>query len=504
MFSSNPSKTAATAFALSLPFLAACGGGGGSGAAPPAIVSDSGLLSPKAAAPSSAPAGVASASPTLSASAAPASAAPSATPRVTAAPTAPPVTGPSAAPPTAPGSSAPTAPGGNPAPAAVTAAPADSFVDAIGVDSHFNYGGTSYTGNFQAISSALIASGIRHLRDGEPGDNYAPSLAYLGAHGIKHSVFFPVTTNAAQIVATLELYAPFVDFIEPQNEYDLSGDPNWASALRAEQPVLDGTVQSNPAFGGINVLGPSFGRPYDAAAVGPLDGFEDGGNLHDYTCNLNPGTTSSIGIAATTAQIRAATATKPIWTTEVGYEDDLSVSACALSDAAIAKYTPRTIADRWLAGEPRTYLYQFADMAPATGYSAMGLVTQAGVPKPQFTALQSMISLLSDPGSGFATAPLAYTLGGNTQNVQQLLLQKRNGDYFLLLWLEVPSWNPQSQSPLGVAQQTVTLTFGSAITTATAYTYGSDWSLHGTGLPAPARQLSVSVGDSITFVKLHP
>jgi len=383
-------------------------------------------------------------------------------------------------------------------------ASADAFVDSIGADSHFNYGGTSYTTNAATVGAALISSGIRHLRDGEPQDNYASELAYLGANGIKHSVFFPVTTTAAQITATLMLYAPYVDFVEPQNEYDRSGDPNWAAALQAEQQLLYTTVQSNPAFAGIKVLGPSFARPADAASVGPLDQFEDAGNLHNYTCNLNPGTTTSIGISALSALIRGATATKPIWTTEVGYEDDLSVSACALSDAAIAKYTPRTIADRWLAGEPRTYLYQFADMAPATGYSAMGLVTQAGVPKPQFTALQSMISLLSDPGSGFATAPLAYTLGGNTQNVQQLLLQKRNGDYFLLLWLEVPSWNPQSQSPLGVAQQTVTLTFGSAITTATAYTYGSDWSLHGTGLPAPARQLSVSVGDSITFVKLHP
>jgi len=382
-------------------------------------------------------------------------------------------------------------------------ASADAFVDSIGADSHFNYGGTSYTTNAATVGAALISSGIRHLRDGEPQDNYASELAYLGANGIKHSVFFPVTTTAAQITATLMLYAPYVDFVEPQNEYDRSGDPNWAAALQAEQQLLYTTVQSNPAFAGIKVLGPSFARPADAASVGPLDQFEDAGNLHNYTCNLNPGTTTSIGISALSALIRGATATKPIWTTEVGYEDDLGVSTCALSDATIAKYVPRTIAERWLAGEPRTYFYQFADMAPSTGYNAMGLVTAAGAPKPQYTALASLIGRLADPGPSFATAPLGYTLAGNTQDVHQILLEKRNGNYFLLVWLEKPSWNPATQTPIAVVPQTVQIVLAATPTVVSVGTFDSRWALSEQVLN-PSSTILVKVTDSITFVKIHP
>jgi hypothetical protein len=391
--------------------------------------------------------------------------------------------------------------GSSPLPA-VSAAAADSFVNSIGVDTHFNYNGTPYTTNFSTIAAALVASGIRHVRDGVVDDNFPQNLAYLGQNGIKHGVAFPVTTTAEQIISTIAGYAPYVEYVEPQNEYDLSGDPNWAAEIVNEQHLLESTLRANSAYAGISVLGPSFGNLTDAAFVGPLDPYEDFGNLHNYPCNFNPGTTNSVGIAAATALLRASTQTKPIWTTEVGYADNLVQWSCALTDAVIAKYDPRTVAERWLAGEPRTYFYQFADMSPEQNYNSMGLVTMAGTTKPQYTALQSMIALLSDPGSTFQAAALPYALGGNTANVQQLLLEKRDGTYFLMLWLEVPSWNPAFGIPANVSPQTISLTLPRAPASATQYSYTSSWTLQSATLSS-STTIPISVSDAITFVHLQ-
>jgi hypothetical protein len=43
-----------------------------------------------------------------------------------------------------------------------------------------------------------------------------------------------------------------------------------------------------------------------------------------------------------------------------------------------------------------------------------------------------------DEGS---SGSLTCTIGGDVNNLEHLVLQKRNGMYYLALWLEVPSWN---------------------------------------------------------------
>jgi hypothetical protein len=388
----------------------------------------------------------------------------------------------------------------------VTPSFADAFVDSVGVDTHFNYGQSSYRSSYAAIRDALVASGIRHIRDGGYGYSNPFALAELGEAGIKHSASFPVNVTAAQITTTLEGlgYGPYVDFVEPQNEYDeaSNGDPNWATEIVDEQHLLYSTIRSNPAFASVAVLGPSFGHPTDASVIGPLDAYEDAGNEHDYPCNDNPGTTLGAGIAPITALLRASTLTKPIWTTEVGYADNLTNWECAASDETIAKFDPRTIAERWLAGEPHTYFYQFADMAPDLNYDSMGLVTQTGKAKPQYTAIRSMLTLLSDRGTQPKLAPLTYGIAGDTSNLHQLLLQKRDGSYYLMLWLEVPGWNAKTSSEMRAPAQTVSLTLASLPTNAARYAYKSDWTLTEATLPK-SKTLTIPVNDAITFVHLQ-
>jgi hypothetical protein len=126
----------------------------------------------------------------------------------------------------------------------------------------------------------------------------------------------------------------------------------------------------------------------------------------------------------------------------------------------------------------------------------------SGAPKPQYTALQSMTALLGDPGPAFQPTSLAYALAGNMANVHQLLLEKRDGTYFLMLWLEVPGWNPSTGLPAMVTPQVVSLSLQKPPSSATQYSYASNWSLTGAPL-APNSTLSVPVTDAITFIHLR-
>ncbi len=382
---------------------------------------------------------------------------------------------------------------------------AGDFVDSIGVDTHFNYPGTPYTEQNSAVVEALLNSGIKHIRDGGLRYSRQRVLTYLGAHGITHSLGFPVGTTAAQIEAGLRNNSPYVDYVEPQNELDLNKNhPNWATEWRDEQQLIYKTVRADPANSNIVVVGPALGHFRDAPELGPIDEFEDVGSMHHYPCSNNPGESESkVSFAAVMTKVRLVHVNKPIWTTEIGYEDDLSTGKCALPDAVIAKYNGRTLAERWTAGQTRTYFYQFSDMSKLTGYDAMGFVNLDGSPKPQYMAMQSLLQVLADPSRAFEPKSLAYSLTGETSNVHQLLLEKHDGSFFLLLWLEVPGWNAATQTPLNVAVQHVKINVALAPKEAIDFSYAPNWTYRKQSLPV-ASSIEVPVSDAISVVELRP
>ena len=177
---------------------------------------------------------------------------------------------------------------------------------------------------------------------------------------------------------------------------------------------------------------------------------------------------------------------------------------CALADDTIAKYDLRTLAEKRNAGEQRVYFYQYADMPSDKIFGGMGMMHQDGTPKAQFTALSSMIHLLADPGASFTARPLSYTLGGDSANVHRTLLQKRDGRYELLVWLEVRSWDPRSRTAIAVAPQTVTLTIPQSITSAKVYAFTPSWTLAPTPLSVRGGTARLKVTDAVSIVELAP
>jgi hypothetical protein len=381
----------------------------------------------------------------------------------------------------------------------------DAFVDAIGADSHFYITTDPYVTQFATIAPLVVASGIRHLRDSNQGTAYAGRMSYFAAHGIKHSIGTTVTAKRAEIDDELTTFGSQVDFIEPANEWDAQHlvNPDWVAQIRANQALIFAATRANSATSTLTVLGPSIAWPVEYAKLGNLQSEENAGNIHNSTCDWNPGTDNYLSITSYDAYARESTPTKPLWTTETGYGDDMSVASCTLPDAVIAKYDPRTVTERWNAGQPRVYFYQLVDEPSDSLFGSTGLIDAAGKPKPQFTALQSLIGILSDRGGAFTTVPLSYALSGETANVDHTLLQRRDGSYELLLWLEVPAWDHDTRTAIAVKPQTITVTLLANPTSARQYVYDSAWKLQSRPVTFTNSALTLTVTDAITVLLLR-
>ena len=92
---------------------------------------------------------------------------------------------------------------------------------------------------------------------------------------------------------------------------------------------------------------------------------------------------------------------EPVVSTETGY-----ASGGGLSDAIIGRYELRTLFESLRLGIVRTFLYELIDDPSSLNY---GLLTGSFSPRPAYTAIQSVLSLLKD--ASFAQpGKLDYTL----------------------------------------------------------------------------------------------
>jgi hypothetical protein len=396
----------------------------------------------------------------------------------------------------------------------------DAFVDTIGVNTHFHYQGTPYATNFPTIESLLIASGIRHIREGlyEPTWlTYYSELNALAAAGVHSLINAPLGTSQSDL-ATLpaKYYAQSAEAFEGPNEPDLIGGPTWAAQTQAFQKLLYTTLKSNPATSAMPVYAPPMGTPGDENLVGNLSAYVDDGNIHDYFRQYNPGNAGygSIGpygyygsLAFFENAAALISGTKPIVSTETGYNTN---GATGISQLAESKYALRTYFVHFNAGVARTYRYEMIDEMTggpsSTGLSAfnyMGLLDGNLQPKASYNALKGTIAALADQGPAFAPTPLSYTLAGNITNLDHALLQKRNGTYVLAMWLEVPSWNMTARTDLSVPAQTVQVRLPFNPTTASLTTFNGSGNATAATLPFVSGTASIPVADQIVLITFH-
>ena len=397
--------------------------------------------------------------------------------------------------------------------AAFTAAKqADSFVDTFGVNVHLTYTATPYVKNFPLIQQSLISLGVRHIRDGLIDTTWQPyydHLNQLGTRGVKADLVTDVGQTAQLLTSYPARVSQAIESYEAPNEYDNRGVSNWASNLRKFQQLLYTTVKGNQATAKYPVLGPSLTSPDAFAAAGDLAAYMDSGNLHNYFGGHHPGTSGwgdgGYGsIPWNTKLAKVVDGTKSLYTTETGYYTILTQQG--IPKAIEGRYAPRVLLEQFNAGILRTYFYELIDEAsnttnPEANY---GLLRYDGSPKPAFTALQNVISLLKDPGPQFAPGGLIYRLSGSTENVHQCLLQKRDGSLYLLLWLEVSSYDPNAQRAIAITPQSVGIHLGQATGTPVVYTLDDNGNMSQATHTLLNGTLMLSIADRVTVVALPP
>jgi hypothetical protein len=450
--------------------------------------------------------------------------------------------------------------------APIPARSADAFVDSIGVCTHTGYGSTTtFSRNWdtgdpnQSIKSLLPELGIRHIRDGinynAIGWKWDRFCDLYRATGIKAQLIMDDRTNDIPDPAFVDdLLTQFktrstviggqtisflstIEAVEGPNEFDINGPyvgtSNWVTPLTSYQQAIFQQVRGDSAFNTIPVVAPSMGNGNSLDLLAGMAPWLDRSNAHPYPGGVRPSLAG--GIPAYRGDTSRVWPGKPLLASETGYHNALSDSSghAPVSKKAAQKYHSRLLATHFKQNIDRTFLYQFIDLEANPSLNDrekhFGLVgvTDAALPpgstpytlyrKPTFYAIKNLITLLKEPGAQFTPDPLDYSLGGSTTDVQDLLLQKKSGEFYLVLWLEKDSYlNPLTTpaqalpgSDVNVPPQSVTVQFGQNVTSVIAYTPGAGTNTgnptlgtQGTTLTISNNTVTVSVPDEIVLLKI--
>lgn len=387
-------------------------------------------------------------------------------------------------------------------------ADSDSFVDSIGVVTHLRASG-AYTKSFSSFKTLLMNSGIRHIGDSLTSDPswYVSEIKQLASAGIHASLITDPTQTAQTIAATIPAFGTAIEAVEGLNEPDKSGNANWVASTRRFQQMLWSTVKYNRTTAHLEVVGPSLTSITSDIALGNLSGYMDTGSLHDYFDGYNPGTPgwgslSSYGVYGSLSYNRNIAAivsgSRSLFSTETGF-GNAATDRGGVDNRTLARYVPRLYLEHFLHGIKRTTTYEFYDEPGNGNFDDFGLVDLNNTPKSSYYAIRSLIAQLRDPGSLFSTTALHYTLGGDLANTQHLLLQKRDGTYQLVIWVEAPSYNPNSKTDLTVAPQTITLQPGGS-PSATIGIIGDSGSLVTRSLGFTNGATSFTVDDHVSII----
>jgi hypothetical protein len=403
----------------------------------------------------------------------------------------------------------------------VPAIPADSFVESIAVNTHWDANNV-YSHNYTGVKAKLGESGIRYIRDGTYQATFDRANDLYQNLGVRTNILtgrrsgpYPAPLDPTQIDAELNLVktqalAATVS-VEAPNEYDLSHGPDtdWVGKIKNYTYLLYTKTKADEMLKHLPVIGPSMTTEKAYEAVGSVDQYIDYVNLHAYQANRWPGNSGfgNHGWGSITWFLNwlawyQSPLGKPIQATEAGYSN--FYPSRGVSEEAEGKYTARMFAEYFRRGIARTYKYELVNEGQPGVEGIFGLLRNDLSEKPAFRAVKNLIAILSDKGPYFEPGSLNYVLDDNVDNSRQILFQKRDGDFYLMVWLEVPSWDVNANTDLYPPAQEVLLTLlnNHNISSATLYAFNNTADVNTSILPINYNQVTLSVTDKISIIRL--
>lgn len=359
------------------------------------------------------------------------------------------------------------------------AQPADAFVESVGVATHMTWAGSIYATKYNDVKSAMRDLGVRYFRS-DGGPTAARIAEDLYRSGGMRGVFVVDKFNgaektsglkpgsAAEVIRSLAsnggagVYA-----VEGPNEYDHSHRPNWAKELRDYQAEIFRAVNATPALKNIVIGGPSLvtnaTSPASSNALGSVRNSADVGVHHDYVSGGRAPETNYRGAVGMLDRNNYVPG-RPYLVTETGVcTNTRQNDGMCISERAQAIYILRTFLDKFEHHHlTKSFYYEFVDQGTTQGNAAWnwGIVRKDMTRKPAFHALKNLITLLSDRGNhAFTTSFLDYNLAGRDAATREVLVQKRNGTYYLMVWRAERSFNTAGDHDITVPAKNMTLTF---------------------------------------------
>jgi hypothetical protein len=398
----------------------------------------------------------------------------------------------------------------------VQASPANAFVDSMGVDTHMLYTNTLYYTNWPQVFADLQALGIRHVRDGyfDPnwGAPYTTEHQQLAQAGIRTDYVLSYDpTISSQDIEQLAATDQDMELLEAPNECDLAGacGSGITGSLNNMISMMP-TIQTAASALGVPVIGPSFAAYQPYSWVGDIAALMSYNNLHVYFGGRNPGVAGwgspdAEGNPYGTFQFWLDMSNLdapglPAQITETGYMTfPGNPTPYTVPMNVEAQYLIRTYFLAYMNGIGRSYVYELLEDPNSPGF---GLIDGNLNPRPAYYEIQNLIANLSDPGPSFTPGQLPYSVTGGDQTLNQLLLQKRDGSYWLILWLEQSAYDEVNLINTPVTPQQVTLTLGSNYFTPNVGQFDDNGNLNWSSTQIPNGNVPLTISDHPTIVKV--
>jgi hypothetical protein len=358
---------------------------------------------------------------------------------------------------------------------------ASGFLSTLGVVTHIPYTDSGYV-NLGNVVADLHYLGITQIRDflsdGSNGGAPLSSDIYLAQQGIKFTTIVEVSTTAG-----LNYYLSLIDQVNEavpgsitavEGPNEINNFPltfNGVSGLQGAidlQKAVYADVHSDPNLVGVPV---DYFTGYDAGSISTGPNPATTAELADYdTQHPYPtyGQPPAGFVNPSNSLLNEGPVYGPAVYTETGYSSSGGSSGglVPVNQDVQAKYTLDLLMDAAKDGISKTYLYQLMDgYQPGSpqGDDGFGLFDPNNAPKEAATAIHNLTTILADNGAEsntFTTTPLNYSVAGLPSTGNNMLIEKSNGAYDIVVWNEPQIWNESTGTEIAAPTVNVNVELG--------------------------------------------